>query len=94
MEDRAASGLKAAEHIQKAMAGGTIRKAFSFWRAATHLRTAAAGTGGLVRRHPIAAALLGGTLAAGAIYFAARSMDASEDDEQSSDQPDDESTDD
>ena len=80
--DRAASGLKAAEHIQKAMAGGTIRKAFSGWRALSHLRTAAAGTGDVVKDHPVAAALAGGTLAAVAIYYVARSMAAQDDDGQ------------
>ena len=80
--DRAASGLKAAEHIQKAMAGGTIRKAFSGWRALSHLRTAAAGTGDVVKDHPVAAALAGGTLAAVAIYYVARSMAAQDDEGQ------------
>ena len=82
INDRAASGLKAAEHIQKAMAGGTIRKAFSLWRASSHLRTAAAGTGDVVKRHPLAAALAGGTVTAVAIYYVARSMAAQDDEGQ------------
>ncbi len=93
IDDRAASGLKAVEHIQKALAGGKIRKAFSLWRASSHLRTAAAGTGGIVQRHPLVAALVGGTLAAGAIYYMATSMAGAEAGAEASEESDDETSD-
>src|SRR4051812_12835362 len=73
-QERAESGVKIAQHLQTAFTGGRIRRAFALWRATRQLRVAAAGTGTLVKRHPIAAAVIGGTLTGTAIYFAAKSM--------------------
>src|SRR5690349_22098788 len=75
-QERAESGIKLAQHVQTALTGGKIRKAFALWGAAKQLRVAAAGTGGVVRKHPLATALIGGGLAATAIYIVARSMDS------------------
>src|SRR5688500_4167501 len=83
MAERTSSGLKAAQHLSKAAEGGTLRKGFSLWRATSHLKTAAAGAGDLIKRHPAPAALIGGAVTGAAIFFAARSMGAS--DEQGSD---------
>jgi hypothetical protein len=65
---------------------------------------AAAGTGGIIKKHPLASALIGGGLAATAIYLAARSAggqddaDAGAEDEeegqQAEDRADDQSADD
>ena len=83
MAERTSSGLKAAQHLSKAADGGTLRKGFSLWRATSHLKVAAAGAGDLIKRHPAPAALIGGAVTGAAIFFAARSMGASE--EQGSD---------
>jgi hypothetical protein len=74
-QERAESGIKLAQHVQTALTGGKIRKAFALWGAAKQLRVAAAGTGGVVKKHPLATALIGGGLAATAIYLVAKSMD-------------------
>jgi hypothetical protein len=87
-QERAESGIKLAQHVQTALTGGKIRKAFALWGAAKQLRVAAAGTGGVVKKHPLATALIGGGLAATAIYLVARSMDAQ--DESAGDEGEDE----
>jgi len=84
MAERTSSGLKAAQHLTKAAHGGTLRKGFSLWRATSHLKVAAAGAGDLIKRHPAPAALIGGAVTGAAIFFAARSMAAGE--EQGSDE--------
>jgi hypothetical protein len=53
-QERAESGIKLAQHVQTALTGGKIRKAFALWGAAKQLRVAAAGTGGVVKKHPLA----------------------------------------
>ena len=78
MAERTSSGMKAAQHLSKAADGGTLRKGFSLWRATSHLKVAAAGAGDLIKRHPAPAALIGGAVTGAAIFFAARSMGASE----------------
>ena len=89
-QERTASGIKLAKHLQTAFTGGKIRQAFALWGAARQLRVAAAGTGGLMKRHPVAAAVLGGTLAGTAIYFAAKSAAATDEDEAGEEQGEDE----
>jgi hypothetical protein len=80
LRERADAGLKAIGHLQKAATGGKIRKAFSLWGAARQLKVAAAGAkdGGkkLMKRHPVASALVVGGVAAGAVLFAASRMGA------------------
>ena len=75
-QERAESGVKLAQHLQTAMTGGKIRQAFALWRASKQLSVAAAGTGDIVKKHPLAAALIGGGLAATVIYLTARSAGA------------------
>ena len=86
MAERTSSGLKAAQHLTKAAEGGTLRKGFSLWRATSHLKTAAAGAGDLIKRHPAPAALIGGAVTGAAIFFAARSMGASDEQGSESDE--------
>ena len=93
LEDRASAGLKAAEHIQSGLSGGKLRMAWSLWRASSHLRVAASGLGGVVAKRPLTAALVGGGLAAGAIYFAARSLAASAEGQETDDEKGDDGSD-
>jgi hypothetical protein len=95
-QERAESGIKLAQHVQTALTGGKIRRALALWGAAKQLRVAAAGTGGVVKKYPLATALVGGGLAATAIYLAARSAGSRDDagaedgdEEQAEDQADD-----
>ena len=78
-QERAESGIKLAQHVQTALTGGKIRRALALWGAAKQLRVAAAGTGGVVKKYPLATALVGGGLAATAIYLAARSAGSRDD---------------
>jgi hypothetical protein len=80
-QERAESGIKLAQHLQTAMTGGKIRQAFALWGAAKQLRVAAAGTGTVVKKYPLATALIGGGLAATAIYLAAKSAAAASDEQ-------------
>ena len=81
LSDRAASGMRIAKHLQKAAAGGNLRKGFSLWRASKELPTAAAGAGELFMRHPVPISLLGGVLTTAGLLYAAYSMGAFEQDE-------------
>src|SRR5687768_15756714 len=80
LSDRAASGMRIAKHLQKAAAGGNLRKGFSLWRASKELPTAAAGAGELFMRHPVPISLLGGVLTTAGLLYAAYSMGAFEQD--------------
>ena len=80
LSDRAASGMRIAKHLQKAAAGGNLRKGFSLWRASKELPTAAAGAGELFKRHPVPISLLGGVLTTAGLLYAAYTMGAFEQD--------------
>ena len=81
LSDRAASGMRIAKHLQKAAAGGNLRKGFSLWRASKELPTAAAGASDLFKRHPVPISILGGVLTTAGLLYAAYSMGAFEQDE-------------
>ena len=51
-QERAESGIKLAQHVQTALTGGKIRKAFALSARGQALRVAAAGTGGVVEKIP------------------------------------------
>ena len=76
LSERGQSGMRIAGHLQKAAAGGKLRKGFALWRASKELPTAAAGAGDLFKRHPVPIALLGGALTTAALLYAAHSMGA------------------
>lgn len=78
LNERGESGMRIAEHLQKAAAGGKIRKGFSLWQISKELPTAAAGAGEVFKRHPIPIALLGGAVTTAALLYAAHSMGAFE----------------
>jgi hypothetical protein len=88
LSERAESGMRIAEQLGKAAAGGKLRKGFSLWRVSRELPTAAAGTGELFKRHPIPFAVAGGLLTTGALLLLAHGMGAF--DEQAEPQADDE----
>ena len=89
--ERATAGLKMAEHLQKAAAGGKIRKGWSLWRASKQLPVAAAGAGDLFKRHPVPIAIAGGVLATAGILLAAQAIGAFDADTQAEGQAENES---
>ena len=86
LSDRTASGMRLAQHLRKAAAGGNLRKGFSLWRASKELPTAAAGAADLFKRHPVPISLLGGALTTAGLLYAAYSMGAFDQDQPADDQ--------
>ena len=82
LSDRAQSGMRIAEHLQKAAAGGKIRKGFSLWRVSRELPTAAAGAGDLFKRHPLPFAVAGGLLTTATLLLLAQGMGAFDEQDQ------------
>ena len=76
LDERRESGMRIAGHLQKAAAGGKIRKGLSLWKISKELPTAAAGAGEVFKRHPVPIALLGGALTTAALLYAAHAMGA------------------
>ena len=90
VSDRASSGMRLAGHVEKAAEGGTLRKAFSLWRASKELPVAAAGATDLFKRHPIPVSVAAGALVTTGMLVLASRMGAfdSEGAEQSNGQDD------
>ena len=90
LSDRAQSGMRIAGHLQKAAAGGKLRKGFSLWRVSRELPTAAAGAGGVFKRHPIPIAVAGGLLTTATLLLLAHGMGAFDAQDEDQDQGDEE----
>jgi hypothetical protein len=90
LSERAQSGMRIAEHLQKAAEGGKIRKGFSLWRVSRELPTAAAGAGEVFKRHPIPIALAGGLLTTATLLLLAQGMGAFDAQDEDQDQRDEE----
>lgn len=90
LSDRAQSGMRIAEQLQKAATGGKLRKGFSLWRVARELPTAAAGAGELFKRHPIPIAVAGGAATTAALLLLAQGMGAFDTQDEDQDQGDEE----
>jgi hypothetical protein len=76
LAERAQSGMRIAEQLGKAAAGGKLRQGFSLWRVSRELPTAAAGTGRFFKRHPVPIAVAGGVLTTGALLLLALGLGA------------------
>jgi hypothetical protein len=86
LSERAQSGMRIAEHLQKAAEGGKLRRGFSLWRVSRELPTAAAGAGELFKRHPISFAIAGGMATTAALLLLAQGMGAFDAERQDQDQ--------